>query len=553
MGSLLLDLKSYNRQSFFSDLVAGLTVAIILIPQGMAYALMGGFPPIYGLYAGLIPLLIYPLFGTSRYLSVGPVALVAIIVFSGLSKIAEPFSPEFVQLAILTSLLAGIMQVALSIFRLGFLVNFLSHPVISGFTTAAAFIIIFSQLKYIMGIDLERSNNIFETVTGLGKNIGDINLTAVVIGVVALAIILILKKVKKSFPGALLVVIAGILLIYFTRLDLEGIDIVGAIPSGLPSFNFIDFTYDDIRTVFPLAVIVCVISFIESLAIGKTLAAKHNKFDINADKELLGLGLAKVGGAFFQAFPNTGSFSRSAVNEEAGARSGFASIIAFIFIALTLLFFTSYFFYLPKAVLGAIVMSSVFGLIDTKEIKHLYHTHRGDFFVLMTTLIMTLIIGVQNGVFAGIALSLLILIAKVSAPDYAILGNLKDSEIYKNVNRFPDAITQDRRLIFRYDDDIYFGNAQHFFDSVNKEIKKQGTVSQLLLDFSSVSNLDSTGIHQFKLLLGVLQNKNIDVHVCGVKGPVRDYFKTCGIDDIIDEEHKHWNVHTAIEKLDLLV
>lgn len=553
MGSLIKDLKTYNGKSFISDLVAGLTVAIIMVPQGMAYALMAGFPPIYGLYAGLIPLLIYPLFGTSRYLSVGPVALVSIIVLSGLSHIAEPFSPEFIKLAILTSLLAGIFQIALSIFRLGFLVNFLSHPVISGFTTAAAFIIMFSQLKYILGIQLDSSNNIVETVIGLISNISETNITALAIGLTSLTIILILKKISRSIPGPLLIVAAGIALIYFTRIDRDGIDILGSIPSGLPSFQFFNYDYNDIVTVLPLAIVICLISFIESLAIAKTLSAKHKRYDIDANKELLALGLAKVGGAFFQAFPNTGSFSRSAVNEEAGAKTGLASIIAFIFVGLTLLFLTPIFFYLPKAVLGAIVISSVFGLIDFKEISHLYHTHRGDFFVLIATLLLTLFIGVQNGVFAGIILSLLILIAKVSTPHYAVLGKLSDGEIYKNVDRFPDAETYDRRLIFRYDDDIYFGNAQHFFDTVLKELNKQPTTKELLLDFSSVSNIDSTGLHQLKLLINILNGKQIELHLCGIKGPVRDYFKTCGVNDLIEEDHKHWDVKTAVNKLDSIV
>ena len=550
MGSLIKDLRSYNGRSFFADLVAGLTVAIIMIPQGMAYALMAGFPPIYGLYAGLIPLLIYPLFGTSRYLSVGPVALVSIIVLSGLSDIAEPFSAEFIKLAILTSLLAGIFQIALSIFRLGFLVNFLSRPVISGFTSAAAFIIIFSQIKYILGIQLQKSTNIFETIIGLASRITEINLTAFAIGSISLVIIIGLKKISKAIPGSLLVVAIGIALTYFTRIDINGIEIIGAVPSGLPSFKFFDYNYNNIITVLPLAIVICLISFIESLAIGKTLSAKHDSYDINANKELLALGLAKVGGAFFQAFPNTGSFSRSAVNEEAGAKTGLASIIAFIFVALTLLFFTPLFYYLPNAVLGAIVISSVFNLVDLKEIKHLYTTHRGDFFVLITTLLLTIIIGVQNGVFAGIILSLLILIAKVSTPNYAVLGNLKDGQFYRDVTRFPDAITTETRLIIRYDDDIYFGNAQHFFDTVLKEVKKYHVTQELLLDFSSVSNIDSTGLHQLKLLLHILNNKGIELHICGIKGPLRDYFETCGVNDLIDSDHKHWDVKSAIESLD---
>ena len=550
MGSLVKDLKSYSGNSLICDLLAGLTVAIILVPQGMAYAMMAGFPPIYGLYAAVVPMIIYPFLGTSRFLSVGPVALVSIIVLSGLSQYAEPMSARFIELAILISLLAGIMQVALSIFKLGFLVNFLSHPVISGFTSAAAFIIIFSQLKYILGVDIERSNNLFFTIKSLISNIHNSNPMSVVIGVVALLIILGIKKIKKSIPGALIVVLIGILLVYFKRLDQQGLDIVGSIPSGLPKFSMLDYSYEDMMMILPLSMVICVISFIESLAIAKSLSAKHGIHDINADKELLSLGLAKVVGAFFQAFPNTGSFSRSAVNEEAGAKSGLASIFGGIFIALTLLFFTSYFYFLPKAVLGAIVISAVFSLIDFKEAKHLYRTHRGDFFVLMVTFLLTLFLGVQHGVFAGIVLSLLILIAKVSRPHYAILGEISNSQIYKNVDRFEDAVTSNHRLIFRYDDDIYFGNAQHFFDAILKAVEKNQQIEKLLLDFSSVSSIDSTGMSQFKLLINILKNKNIDLHLCGIKGPIRDYFEIDGVNELISQENKHWDIKSALGKLD---
>ena len=546
MGSLRKDLQSYSSNSLVCDLLAGLTVAIILIPQGMAYALMAGFPPIYGLYATLVPILIYPFLGSSRYLSVGPVALVSIIVLSGLSQFAEPMSAEFVRLAILTSLLAGVIQVALSVFKLGFLVNFLSYPVISGFTSAAAFIIIFSQIKYVLGIELDRSNNIIQTITGIVTNLPNTNLVALAIGLVSLIIILGIKKIKKSIPGALIVVLLGVALVYFTRIDKDGLDIVGSVPAGLPSFTFLDYSYEEMLMVLPLSMVICVISFIESLAIAKTLSSKHGQFDINADRELLALGLAKVGGAFFQAFPNTGSFSRSAVNEEAGAKSGLASIFAGIFIGLTLLFFTGFFYFLPNAVLGAIVISAVFSLIDFKEAIHLFKTHRGDFFVLAVTFFLTLFLGVQQGVFAGIILSLLILIAKVSKPHYAVLGELGDSQIYKNIDRFENAVTHDHRLIFRYDDDIYFGNAQHFFDVILSEIDKRTKLQEVLLDFSSVSSMDSTGLNQFKLLINILKSKSINLHICGIKGPVRDYFEINGLNEIILEKNQHWDVKNAL-------
>ncbi|MBT8189871.1 MAG: sodium-independent anion transporter, partial [Bacteroidia bacterium] len=352
--------ENYRSKYLKYDLIAGLTVAVMLVPQGMAYAVLAGLPPIYGLYAALVPLLIYPFFGSSNFLSVGPVALVSILVLSGLSFFAEPMSVEFIQLAILTSLIAGILQVLMSLLRLGFLVNFLSHPVISGFTSAAAFIIAFSQLNHIFGVEIPRATNFIVTIVNLIKEIPNFSLTPALIGLGGLAIIMVLKKLKRSFPSALLVVVLSIIIVRIFQLDTHGLSIVGNVPSGFPSFEMPEITLQTLLKVTPVALIICLISFIESLAIAKTLAARHGKFDIDSNKELMGLGLAKIIGSFFQAFPNTGSFTRSAINEQSGARTGLASIFASMFIGLTLLLFTDFFYYLPNAILAAIVISAVF-------------------------------------------------------------------------------------------------------------------------------------------------------------------------------------------------
>lgn len=551
MGLLSIEhLKSLTRKELSSDLIAGLTVAVMLIPQGMAYALLSGLPPIYGLYAALVPLLIYPFFGSSPYLSVGPVALVSILVFSGLSAFAEPMSQEFIELAILTALLAGTIQVLLAIFRMGFLVNFLSNPVIAGFTAASALIIAVSQMKYVLGITIPAGKGLIGTVKDLILNSPDANLYAVIIGLGGIAFIFILKRIKRSFPAALIAVVIGILITIASGWHENGLQIVGEVPAGLPAFSMPDITLENIQKVLPLSLIICLISFIESLAIAKTLGAKNDEFNISANKELLGLGLAKIAGSFFQAFPNTGSFTRSAINEQAGAKSGLSSITASIFIALTLLFFTTYFFYLPKAILAAIVIAAVFGLIDIKNAKHLFNKDRNDFYVLITTFVLTLLLGIQQGVFVGIILSVLIILYKVSKPHYAILGRLPGTNTFRNVKRFKEVEIESDKLILRYDDELFFGNADHFTTSVIDELDKHKAAKHVILDVSAISNIDSTGMTQFIFVLDQIKHRNIEVRLADPKGPIRDVFKTHGIYDYIGREFVHVNISNALKAIE---
>lgn len=540
----LAQLKQYNSSDFRGDLIGALTVTVMLVPQGLAYAMLAGLPPIYGLYAALIPMMIYPLFGSSRNLSVGPVALVSIIVLSGLSKLATPMSAEYIQLAMLTSLVAGVIQLALSLLRMGFLVNFLSRPVISGFTSAAAIIISVSQLKHIFGIDIPRRNNIMVSLKDLCLSMDTVNWHALLLGVAGLTVILIVKKIHKKIPGALIAVLLGIGMVF--AFNWQGsVSLVGEVPKGLPSFEIPIFSWESIMKVTPLALVICLISFIESLAIAKTLSAKNGNYPIDGNKELLGLGLAKIIGAFFQAFPNTGSFSRSAINEQAGAKTGMSSIIAGVMILLTLLFFTPLFYNLPNPILAAIVISAVFGLIEFKEAKRLFHHDRKDFVVLMATFLLTLLLGVQQGVFVGIAISLMFIIYKVSKPHYAVLGNIPGKGVYRNIDRFDNAVTGPEFLIFRYDDDIFFGNAIHFYEAVLKELDGDPTVKNFILDASSISTMDSTAVHQLILLKEVLDKREINFLFAGLKGPMRDLFEKYKLNKYFPKDQMFLDIDAA--------
>jgi len=426
----ILILGKSPGQALLKDFIAAITVSVMIIPQAMAYSVLAGFPPIYGLYACLVPLLLYPLFGTSPFLSVGPVALVSILLAGGLCLLAEPFSAKYIQLGLLVALIAGVFQCLLAVFKLGSLVNFLSHPVLSGFTSAAAVIIIASQATTLLGIEVERSSSIIGMCRSLFYKISELDLMSSVIGVVSLVFIIGLKKIRKSLPAALLIVVLMSILVYF--LKLESVRVVGEIPSGLPSFlNPITLDVNTIIKVLPLSIVIGLVSFVESMAIAKSLGSKHGVYKYHSDRELWALGLSKIGGAFFQAIPNTGSFGRSAINESAGAKTGWSSIFAAVIIGVGLLLFTEVFSYIPYPVLAALVISAVIKLIDIKEIKHLYSRDKSDFWVLLITLLVTLTLGVRTGIIVGIILSIIMLLKEVSTPHIAVLGKIDSTGIRK--------------------------------------------------------------------------------------------------------------------------
>ncbi|NNM15718.1 MAG: sodium-independent anion transporter, partial [Bacteroidia bacterium] len=334
-------IQNYKKEYLTGDLTAGLTVGVMLIPQGMAYSMLAGLPPIYGLYASTIPLIIYALFGTSRQLAVGPVAMVALLISSGVGALATIGSNEFIALAILLALMVGVIQFAMGIFKLGFLVNFLSHPVIAGFTSAAAIIIGFSQLKHLLGFNIPRGK-VHEIILNVIENFGSINVPTLLIGAGAIALLLIIKSINKKIPGPLLAVLFGIGAVYFLGLHEQGVKIVKDVPGGLDIFGIPSIDLTSVTSLIPVALTIAFIGFMESIAVAKAIQAKHKDYEVTANKELIGLGLANIIGSFFKAFPVTGGFSRTAVNDQAGARTGLSPIISAVLIIFTLLFLTEY-------------------------------------------------------------------------------------------------------------------------------------------------------------------------------------------------------------------
>lgn len=543
---LLATLRDYQKEDFQGDLTAGVTVAIMLIPQGMAYAVLAGMPPVYGLYASIVPVLLYALLGTSRQLAVGPVAMVSLLIVAGVGELAEVGSDRFIQLAIMTALGVGLFQFLMGIFRMGFLVNFLSHPVLSGFTSAAALIIGASQISNLLGLDLARSKQVHDILYGAFQSIGNIDPATAVIGIGSVVSILMLKKWKKTFPSALFVVVAGTVATAVFGLNGQGVSIVGNVPQGLPTLEFPGFTWSDYSSLLPIILVITLVSYMESIAVAKAIANKRG-YKVDANQELIALGGANLGGAFFQSFPTTGGFSRTAVNNQSGAKTTLASVITAVLIGITVLFLTPLFYYLPSAVLAAIIMVAVAGLFDASEMKHLWKTDKKDFAMLGVTFLATLFLGIEEGIGIGVLLSLIMVIYTSTTPHSTEVGRLGNTQNFRNIDRYPEAKTEPGILIYRFDSNLYFANVEHFRESIEDSIQQRGEeLSVVILDASAITNIDSTGMHTLNDLMEDLRTRRITFYLAGVIGPVRDKLKRSGITEAMGEENFFFDVSDAV-------
>ncbi|MEN8879867.1 MAG: sulfate permease, partial [Polaribacter sp.] len=428
-------LPNYKLSLFKGDLIAGITVGIVLIPQGIAYALIAGLPPIYGLYCALVPQILYAIFGSSRQVAIGPVAMDSLIVATGVSTLALAGSESYISIAILLALLVGVIQFLLGIFSLGFIVNFLSKPVITGFTSAVALIIGLNQFRNLFGVDFFQSDQIQYIILDIWKQFSTFNLHTTVIGLASVVLIIILRMINKKLPSALLVVILGILIMKFFGTSFNDVAIVKEIPSGLPFFGVPEFELDQIKELLPIALTLVMVGFLETISIGKSLEAKQDEYRIRPNQELIALGLSNIFGSFFKAYPSTSSFSRSAINAESGAKTGMASLISVLMVVITLLFLTPLFYYLPKTVLAAIIIVAVFNLINVKEASYLWRVNKLDFWLMVSTFIATLCLGIEYGIIEGVGFSLIVLIYRTSKPYVTELGKVPNSNFYRNKNR----------------------------------------------------------------------------------------------------------------------
>ncbi|MBD3305381.1 sulfate permease [candidate division KSB3 bacterium] len=516
-------LGHYDRRHLPHDLTAGVTVAIMLVPQAMAYAMLAGLPPVIGLYASTVPVVAYAVFGTSRQLAVGPVAIVSLLVYVGTSPLAEPGSSEYLSLTLLLAFTTGIVQLVLGVLRLGFLVNFLSHAVISGFTSAAAIVIGLSQLKHLLGVQLSREHSIFQVVYQAGRNIGQTNLMTLGIGVASIVLLLVFKKHYPRFPAPLLVVALGTLSVYAFQLQTLGVAIVGEVPQGMPTPSLPPLSLESVKVLLPTTLTIVFVGFMESIAVAQSLASKE-KYKVEANQEFIGLGAANIVSALFSGYPVTGGFSRTAVNYQAGAKTGLAGMITAALMMLTLLFLTPLFYYLPKSVLAAIIMVAVSGLIDVQEAVKLFRLKPVDGWTLLLTFLCTLMWGVEQGIILGVVFSLVVFIWRSAHPHTAELGYIEADGTFLNIERFPAAKTFPKTLILRIDAALFFANMRFIEHLLRDRLVERPEVTQVVLDLSGVNDVDAVAIDTLKELVETHRDQGIRFEFAGMKGPVRDLF-----------------------------
>nr|WP_316929257.1 SulP family inorganic anion transporter [Cyclobacterium qasimii] len=427
--------------------------------------------------------------------------------------------------------------------------KFLSKPVISGFTSAAAIIIALSQLKHLLGTTIQSSNQIHILLGNAFSTISDTNWITFGIGIVAIVLIKSIKRFNSRIPAALVVVVLGVLGIYIFGLNDLGVKIVGEVPSGLPSFQVPTIAYSRISELLPIALTLALIAFMEAISVAKAIEEKHSDYKVDSNQELIALGTSNIFGSLFQSYPTTGGFSRTAVNDQAGAKTGVAPMISALVVGLTLLFLTPLFYYLPNAVLAAIIMVAVFGLIDFKYPVELFRNRRDEFFLLIATFLITLTVGIKEGILLGVLISLLLLVYRTSRPHIAVLGRIRNTDYFKNVVRFPeDTETFEEFLIIRFDAQLFFGNKDYFKNELQNQLDNKGTaVKFIILNAEAINYIDSSAVHMLRQTIAELKQKGIKLVVAGAIGPTRDIFYSSGLIDAIGKENFFVKTNEAFE------
>ncbi len=530
--------RTYNRSILTSDLVAAIIVTIMLIPQSLAYALLAGLPPIVGLYASILPLVAYAIFGTSRTLAVGPVAVLSLMTASAAGAIAAPGSAEYLEAAITLAALSGIMLTVLGLLRLGFLANLLSHPVISGFITASGILIATSQLKHIIGVQAG-GDNWPAMLSSLAASLDTTNPWTIAIGVPALVLLFWVRSGFKrtlmsagvpprpadiiAKAGPVIAVVLTILAAIGFNLGAKNVDLVGAIPSGLPPFAVPSTDVALIEKLWVPALLISIIGFVESVSVAQTLAAKRRQ-RILPDQELVGLGASNIASAFSGGYPVTGGFARSAVNFDAGARTPAAGAFTAGGIALASLFLTPLLASLPIATLAATIIVAVLSLVDLKTPAQLWNYSKADFAAHLATIVITLLAGVEMGVIAGVTVGLMLYLWRASRPHAAIVGRVPETEHFRNIERH-SVFTVPHVLSIRIDESLTYLNARWLEEYVLERVADQPEVQHVILMASAVNEIDASGLESLEAIHHRLADAGIGLHLSEVKGPVMDRLK----------------------------
>jgi len=539
-------LPKYDRSWLRFDLLAGLTLAAFAVPDGMAYASLAGLPPQYGLYAALVAPLVYFLFATSRQAVVGPSSSEAILLASVLAVIALGDPYRYVMLASFTAILVGIIALTVWLLRMGFLVNLISAPVLKGFLVGTGLVIIMSQIPKIMGIAGAPQDFLDKGVYIL-QNLGGVNPYSMAIGIIGLGILLVLEKKAPGLPGSLVLVVGSIIITSLSSLPEKGVAIVGSVPSGIPCFSIPNVTVGDFSSVFPLALALFLLAYVELTTITR-MYAKTNNYEIKTDQELIGLGMASIGTGFFQGFPVAGSFSKSAVNNRAGALTPLAGAIAGLFIMLVVLFFTGFLFYLPLPILAALIIAAVVKMVDFPGFFHIWSVNKYEVYIAMITFAGVLIFGILFGVVIGVFLSLVGILYNISFPHIPVEGRIPGTTLYGDIARKPIKEELSGVLVLRVDAPLIFANAHILQSRVNELIQEQATpVKLVVIDLSPSPIIDITATEILKDLKTDLVKKDISLRIANANGKVRDILRAAGVDGTTGEVKLDSSVNDVIK------
>lgn len=527
--------RSYTKQALSNDLIAAVIVTIMLIPQSLAYALLAGLPPEVGIYASIVPIILYSIFGTSNALAVGPVAVVSLLTASAIGQIVEQGTQAYATAALTLAFISGSFLLLMGLFRLGFIANFLSHPVIAGFISATGILIASSQLKYILGVDA-KGHTLPKILNSLFQNITQVHLETMIIGISAIVFLFwvrrglnpLLNKIGVSpriasfltKAGPVGAVISSILYVGYFNSDMAGVKIVGDVPQSLPPLTMPDFSSHLMGELLLPAILISVIGFVESVSVAQTLAAKKRQ-RIDPNQELIGLGMANLGASFTGGYPVTGGFARSVVNYDAGAHTPAAGAFTAIGLAIAALALTPLIYYLPKATLSATIIVAVLSLVDFSILKRTWNYSKTDFTAVLTTIVLTLGLGVEVGVASGVIISILLHLYKTSRPHVAEVGLVRGTEHFRNIDRH-DVETCSPILSLRVDESLYFANARYLEDLIQDRVTKGCNVKHVILMFSAVNEVDFSALESLEAINQRLSDMGVKLHLSEVKGPVMD-------------------------------
>jgi SulP family sulfate permease len=554
--------RHYRWGDFSGDLTAAIIVTIMLIPQSLAYAMLAGLPPEIGLYASILPLVAYALFGTSRTLAVGPVAIVSLMTATAAGSVATQGSADYLTAALLLAALSGLMLFVMGVLRLGFLANFLSHPVVAGFIASSAILIAVGQIRHLLGIS-SGGQTLHHMLVSLVREVGNLNATTAAIGFLSLAALILVRRYLKAVlmhvgvaspvadslarSGPVFVVIGATLAVSGLALSAKGVSVVGTIPAGLPPLGFPAIDFKLILQLALPAFMISLVGFVESVSVGQTLAAKRRQ-RIEPNQELIGLGVSNLASALSSGFPVTGGFARSVVNFGAGAETPAAGAFAAVGIALATLYLTPYLANLPQATLAATIIVAVLSLIDFSALKRTWSYSKADFTAMAATMLVTLAVGVEQGILAGVALSLALFLYRTSRPHMAIVGLVPGTEHFRNIRRH-NVLTSEDILTLRIDESLYFANSRYLEDRLTELVAERPSLRHMILMCSAVNDIDASALESLEEINRRLSDAGVTLHLSEVKGPVMDRLqRTSFLEDLTGSVYR--SQFDAINALD---